>query len=119
VVFDWYDETTHEPALKDVDKIYLVCPIAVMDPAVQVLPFLEKAVRAGVRRVVALSSVSVPEDGSMFSPMHRALRELCTGMGGPTALLLYAKFLRGSSQSNNQQQRGDSYCYRIGSYWIR
>ncbi|BBB91946.1 MAG TPA: NAD-dependent epimerase/dehydratase family protein [Methylomusa anaerophila] len=76
VTFDWFDETTHEPALKNVDKIYLVGPVAVMDPSKIVLPFVARAVKAGVRRVVLLSSASVPEGGPVFGKVHQALRQL-------------------------------------------
>lgn len=76
VVFDWFDETTYESALKNVDNIYLVGPVAVMDPARVMVPFVERAVKAGVRRVVLLSSASVPEDGPVFGKVHRALRQL-------------------------------------------
>lgn len=76
VTFDWFNETTHEPALKNVDKIYLVGPVAVMDPSKVMVPFVERAVEAGVRRVVLLSSASVPEDGPVFGKVHKVLRQL-------------------------------------------
>lgn len=76
VTFDWFDETTFEPALKNVDKIYVVGPLLVMDPSKIVVPFVERAVEAGVRRVVLLSSASVPEDGPVFGKVHQAIRQL-------------------------------------------
>lgn len=59
VRFDWYDPATHEPALAGVDAIYLLAPVAELDPAPIVEPFLERAVRAGARRVVLLSSSAI------------------------------------------------------------
>ncbi|GIO34567.1 MULTISPECIES: NmrA family NAD(P)-binding protein [Paenibacillus] len=76
VIFDWFDESTHEAALKDVDKLYLVGPIAVMDPSEIVMPFLERALKTGVRRIVLLGSASIPEEGPVFGKIHRAIREL-------------------------------------------
>ncbi|OXM85513.1 NAD(P)H-binding protein [Paenibacillus rigui] len=76
VTFDWFDEATFEPALKDVDKIYLVGPLAVMDPSRIMVSFLDKALNAGVRRVVLLSSASVPEEGPVFGKVHKAIRQL-------------------------------------------
>ncbi|SEN91807.1 ergot alkaloid biosynthesis protein, AFUA_2G17970 family [Paenibacillus sophorae] len=76
VAFDWFDETTFEPALKNVDKIYLVGPVAVMDPSKMMVPFLEKALKEGVRRVVLLSSASVPENGPVFGKVHQVIRQL-------------------------------------------
>lgn len=72
--FDWFDESTHAAALTNVDTMYLVSPVAIIDPSPIVLPFLEKALAAGVRRVVFLSSASVPEEGPVFGKVHRAIR---------------------------------------------
>ncbi|MDO3676205.1 NmrA family NAD(P)-binding protein [Paenibacillus ehimensis] len=74
--FDWFDESTFDPALKNVDNIYLVGPVAVMEPFDIMLPFLEKAVKAGVRRMVLLSSASVPEAGPVFGKVHQELRRM-------------------------------------------
>ncbi|MCP1308848.1 ergot alkaloid biosynthesis protein [Paenibacillus tyrfis] len=76
--FDWFDESTFDPALKDVDNIYLVGPVAVMEPFTIMLPFLDKAVKSGVRRIVLLSSASVSEDGPVFGKVHRELRRMVT-----------------------------------------
>lgn len=75
VTFDWFDESTHAPALKNVDKLYLVSPVGMMDPSPIVLPFLEKALREGVRRVVFLGSASIPEGGPVFGKIHQAIRQ--------------------------------------------
>ncbi|AFC31400.1 YesF [Paenibacillus mucilaginosus 3016] len=75
VVFDWNEESTHEAALEGVSAVYLVGPLMVMEPAKIMIPFLEKAWKAGVRRAVLLSSASVPEGGPVFGEVHRYLRE--------------------------------------------
>ncbi|WP_426446326.1 NAD(P)H-binding protein [Paenibacillus sp. S-38] len=75
VYFDWNDAGTYEAALQGVDAVYLVGPLMVMEPEKMMLPFLELAWKAGVRRAVLLSSASVPEGGPVFGQVHRALRE--------------------------------------------
>ncbi len=54
--FDWHDQTTWEPALRDVQRLYLVPPTDGSDPASVVARFLARAADAGLRRVVLLSS---------------------------------------------------------------
>ena len=63
VAFDWTDDATHDAALAGVESIYLVAP-DVADPTPVTGPFLDRARRAGVRRVVLLSSLGVtfPEE---------------------------------------------------------
>jgi len=54
--FDWRDETTWEPALQGVQRLYLVAPTDGSDPAPTVARFLTASIDAGLRRVVLLSS---------------------------------------------------------------
>jgi len=75
VRFDWADPSSHEAALSGVDRMYLIAPAAVEDPSVLMLPFIERAVERGVRRVVLLSSSAVPEGAPGLGTVHRALRE--------------------------------------------
>jgi uncharacterized protein YbjT (DUF2867 family) len=76
VHFDWNDPLTYENAYNNVKSVYLVGPIAVMHPEEVMIPFVEKALQAGVKRFVMLSSASVPEGGPVFGRMHEALRQL-------------------------------------------
>ncbi|WP_308162775.1 NAD(P)H-binding protein [Nocardia alni] len=76
VRFDWDAPGTYEPAMTGADRVYLIPPLGVADPAPQVERFLTTAVRAGVRRVVLLSSSAVPLAGSglgALPPLVRAL----------------------------------------------
>lgn len=57
--FDWGRPETHDGALEGVDRVYLIAPEGVLDPAGQVTPFVEKAVGVGVRRIVQLSAMGV------------------------------------------------------------
>jgi uncharacterized protein YbjT (DUF2867 family) len=75
VRFDWADASSHEEALSGVDRMYLVAPSLVDDPSVLMLPFIERALERGVRRVVLLSSSAVPEGSPGLGTVHRALRE--------------------------------------------
>ncbi|MDO0930560.1 NAD(P)H-binding protein [Streptomyces sp. DG2A-72] len=73
VHFDWYDPTTFGDALSGVDRVYLVPPPGSAAPAATVLPFLEQARTAGVRRAVLLSSSAVPAGGPATGEIHQAL----------------------------------------------
>jgi uncharacterized protein YbjT (DUF2867 family) len=67
--FDWDRPDTYEPALDGVDAVYLVGPDLVENPTAVVSPFLDLAARAGITRLVLLSSLGVqfsqedPESG--------------------------------------------------------
>lgn len=59
VRFDWNDPTTHGPALDGMDRVFLLPPVESVDPLQSVGPFLRRAQRAGVRRLVMLGSALV------------------------------------------------------------
>ncbi|MFE5772403.1 NAD(P)H-binding protein [Streptomyces sp. NPDC056485] len=73
VRFDWYDPATHGEALAGADRVYLVPPVGDPDPAAVMLPFLERARPAGVRRAVLLSSSAIPAGGPAVGVVHQAL----------------------------------------------
>jgi uncharacterized protein YbjT (DUF2867 family) len=73
VRFDWYDPDTHTAALAGVDRMYLVPPIRDPDPQVVMLPFLDLARAAGVRRAVLLSNSVVPAGGPATGIVHQAI----------------------------------------------
>ncbi|MEU5049200.1 NmrA family NAD(P)-binding protein [Streptomyces sp. NPDC021096] len=73
VRFDWHDTATHGDALRGADRAYLVPPVGDPDPAAVMLPFLERAHAAGVRRVVLLSSSAIPEGGPGVGRVHSEL----------------------------------------------
>ncbi|MEU1304482.1 NAD(P)H-binding protein [Streptomyces shenzhenensis] len=59
--FDWTDPTTFAPALDGMDRVFLLPPVASVDPLPLVEPFLHRAQRAGVRRLVMLgSAIALP-----------------------------------------------------------
>ncbi|MBG0855606.1 NAD(P)H-binding protein [Streptomyces spinoverrucosus] len=76
VRFDWYDPATHGEALSGADRVYLVPPLATAAPADVMLPFLEQARAAGVRRAVLLSSSAIPAGGPAVGQVHQALPAL-------------------------------------------
>ncbi|MFI9610565.1 NAD(P)H-binding protein [Streptomyces sp. NPDC052023] len=76
VRFDWYDPSTHDAALDGADRVYLVPPVGTATPAEIMLPFLEKARVAGVRRAVLLSSSAIPPGGPAVGQVHEALPSL-------------------------------------------
>lgn len=73
VAFDWSDPSTHDAALDGAEGVYLVPPPGAMDPAAAMLPFLDRAKRAGVRRAVLLSASQVPSGGPGAGTVHRVL----------------------------------------------
>ncbi|MFG2497794.1 NmrA family NAD(P)-binding protein [Streptomyces sp. NPDC048441] len=74
--FDWADPATHGPALTGVGAVYLVPPVGDSDPGRLMVPFLERALEAGVRRFVLLSSSAITEGDLGVGEVHRALRRL-------------------------------------------
>jgi len=81
VRFDWEDESTHGPALEGIARVYLVAPALVGDPERLMVPFLRRALEAGVRRAVLLSSSAIPEGGPALGQVHQAVRELMPEWG--------------------------------------
>jgi ergot alkaloid biosynthesis protein len=75
VRFDWAEVSSHEEALSGVDRMYLVAPAMVEDPSKLMLPFIERALERGVRRVVLLSSSALPEGTPGLGTVHRMIRE--------------------------------------------
>lgn len=73
VRFDWTDSATFTEALSGTDRVYLVPPIGSSEPAATMLPFLEQARTAGVRRAVLLSSSAIPAGGPATGQIHEAL----------------------------------------------
>ncbi|GEC07759.1 oxidoreductase [Streptomyces spinoverrucosus] len=76
VRFDWYDPGTYDDALSGADRVYLVPPLATSTPADVMLPVLEKARAAGVRRAVLLGSSAIPAGGPAVGQVHQALPAL-------------------------------------------
>ncbi|MEM7684078.1 MAG: ergot alkaloid biosynthesis protein [Pseudomonadota bacterium] len=73
--FDWTDETTWAAALEGVKRIYLVAPSGVAEPLPVLIPFMELAIRNGVKRFVLLSASSLAAGGPMMGMVHAWLRD--------------------------------------------
>ena len=76
VRFDWYDPDTHAGAVAGVDRVYLVPPLQDTQPHTVMLPFLEAARAAGVRRPVLLSNSLVSAGDPMAGTVHQAITEM-------------------------------------------
>ena len=74
VRFDWNDPDTFDPALHDIGAVYLVAPPGDPDPLAAMEPFLQRALTAGVRRYVLLSSSFLPEGAPLMGQVHAFLR---------------------------------------------
>jgi uncharacterized protein YbjT (DUF2867 family) len=72
VRLDWHDPTTFETAIEGVDGVYLVSPTDTIQPLASMQPFLEKA---SSRRLVLLSSSSLPKGGAMMGEVHAWLAD--------------------------------------------
>ncbi|WHX17144.1 NAD(P)H-binding protein [Streptomyces malaysiensis subsp. malaysiensis] len=75
VRFDWHDPAGHAAALRGVERLYLIPPLAMAEPLPVVEPFLKTAVAQGVRRVVVLGSSAVPEADTGVGALPRLVRE--------------------------------------------
>ncbi|MFF5171975.1 NmrA family NAD(P)-binding protein [Micromonospora sp. NPDC000089] len=71
--FDWYDRGTHAAALIGTTSLYLIAPVGDADPAPTMLPFLDLARRAGVRRAVLLSSSGIEAGAPGLGEVQAAL----------------------------------------------
>lgn len=76
VRFDWDDAQTYGPALEGVKRVYLVAPAGSPAPEAVMVPFLRRALDAGVRRAVLLSSSAIPEGGPVLGQVHQAVHAL-------------------------------------------
>jgi uncharacterized protein YbjT (DUF2867 family) len=74
VRFDWNDPDTFDPAVHGIDAVYLVAPPGDQDPLAAMEPFLQRALAAGVRRYVLLSSSFLPEGAPLMGQVHAFLR---------------------------------------------
>lgn len=74
VAFDWNLPASHDAALVDVGRMYLIAPGAVIDPERILVPFIERALAAGVRRVVLLSSSAIEEGDPGLGQVHAFMR---------------------------------------------
>ncbi|MGP3991413.1 NAD(P)H-binding protein [Streptomyces sp. 3N207] len=73
VRFDWDAPACHGEALHGADRVYLIPPLGDPEPTGIMLPFLEQARAAGVRRAVLLSSSAIPAGGPATGRVHQAL----------------------------------------------
>ena len=64
VVFDFADSNTWEPALKDVDRVFLMRPPAISDVKTYLFPFIDLALKKGIKNIVFLSL-----QGVSFNPL--------------------------------------------------
>ncbi len=73
--FDWADPGTFAAALDGVERVYLVAPVGEADPVRLVAPFLDRARRCGVRRVVMLGSSAVDAGDPGLGDVVTAVRD--------------------------------------------
>ncbi|GAB4522061.1 MAG: NAD-dependent epimerase/dehydratase family protein [Haliangiales bacterium] len=74
LAFDWNLPASHDAALVDVGRMYIIAPGAVIDPERILVPFIERALAAGVHRVVLLSSSAIDEGAPGLGQVHAFMR---------------------------------------------
>lgn len=74
VPFDWSDAATHHRVLEGVEAAYLLPPVGVPDPEPIMVPFIERALSRGVRRLVLLSASVIPEGTPGVGRVHGVIR---------------------------------------------
>jgi uncharacterized protein YbjT (DUF2867 family) len=72
--FDWHDSATHDAVLAGIDRLYAISPLADERPQDRMIPFFERALALGVRRIVLLSSSAVDESMPGLGEVDRWLR---------------------------------------------
>jgi festuclavine dehydrogenase len=73
VKFDWADPSTYENPFNEdstIDKVYLVAP-----PQIDMQPFVEVAMKKGVKRFVLLNSLLSEKGGPAHGKLHAFLAE--------------------------------------------
>ncbi|WP_165960152.1 NmrA family NAD(P)-binding protein [Actinocrispum wychmicini] len=101
VRFDWFDESTYQPALQGADALYLVSPHLadnVVDAFAQIQKFLHSAADAGVRRLVHLSSFGV-DQAPADDPLRR-VELLVDESAIPATILRPAAFMQNFSENH-------------------
>ncbi|HEV2678673.1 MAG TPA: NAD(P)H-binding protein [Aliidongia sp.] len=97
-LFDWDRPDTHDASLTGADAVYLIGPELVEDPSAVVGPFLERARRAGVRKLVALSSMGVEFPREPSGSGRRTVEQLVMASGLAWTLLRPTGFAQNFSE---------------------
>lgn len=97
--FDWHDKATYRPALEGNTSVYLVVADPGAAPDATVLPFLDEARRAGVRKIVAVSSLGVTFSGEPDNSPRRRLEQLIAESGMDWTILRPGGFNQNFSES--------------------
>lgn len=79
VRFDWADAASFDGALEGVRAIYMVAPANVVEPLAAMRPFIDRALAAGVERLVLLSASMLEEGGPMMGAVHAYLKAKAPG----------------------------------------
>ncbi len=98
-LFDWNKPETYGTTLAGVEAIYLIPPALVEDPAPLTGPFLMHAKKAGVRRVLLLSSLGVEFPHEPQDSGRRKLEQQVIASGLDWTILRPSGFAQNFSES--------------------
>lgn len=102
VRFDFEDPSTHVPALRGVDKVFLLRPPAISDVKRHLLPVVRAAKEAGVRHVVFLSLLGVEKNPVV---PHAQVERFILEAGLPHTFLRPSFFMQNLSTTHRDDIR--------------
>ena len=79
VRFDWTHADSFAGAIDGVQAVYMVAPTGAAEPLDVMRPFIDQAIRAGVQRLVLLSSSMLEEGGPLMGAVHAYLKAEAPG----------------------------------------
>lgn len=76
VWFDFHDRVTWNPALTDVDSVFLLAPSMILTEADDLVPpFVARLKEAGVRKVVCMTGLTADRRGAILHELEGAVKE--------------------------------------------
>ncbi|MFX0063541.1 MAG: SDR family oxidoreductase [Candidatus Hermodarchaeota archaeon] len=72
VILDFYDPTTYQPALENIEKIFLMRPPQIAEVKKYINPFIDQAIKEGIKHIAFLSLMG----GNPFVPHYKIERHI-------------------------------------------
>lgn len=104
VLFDFSNQQTYDPALEDVDKIFLMRPPQITDIEHTLNPFVDAAKSRGVSQIVFLSLLGVEDNPKV---PHYAAEQHIIKSGIPFTFLRPSFFMQNLNTTHRQEIKED------------